>query len=161
MSHSGSALHQLDACAMRVRCGDTNAGGCLAVDAITTEETLSVDIRDVVSKPPVQKLRTEDVFAENELLKKTVFQKSQELKLAHDRVSQLQDSNSYRREVKRMEEVVNKNEEDLKCLRDELAMKNQKVQFLEDSLKIELDMKNQKVIETLEESLREELVRFD
>ena len=105
-------------------------------------------------------------MAENEALKKALYEKSQELKIANDRVSQLQNSNSYRREVARMEEVIEKNESELKCLKDELILKNQKIIALEESATIFqdeikelkkfqdelIDLSNKKIV-TLEESV--------
>ena len=155
LNHSGSTLPSTLDEAHVSSTLPTNAGGCLLKK--TTEETSSKCLLD--------KFKNEAVLAENEALKKAVYEKSQELKFANDRVSQLQNSNTYRREVARLEEVVENNERELKCLKDELILRNQKVVALEESVKFFLDenkklekskeeliLSNQKIV-TLEESV--------
>ena len=83
---------------------------------------------------PMERLKTEAMIAENEALKKAVYENSRELKIANDKVCQLQNSNSYRREVVRLENVVSENESEIKRLRDELGLKKKKIRTLEESL---------------------------
>ena len=52
---------------------------------------------------------------------KNMFQKEQKMKIMADRVEQLENSNNYRKEVARLEEVAEKREGDLRILKEELT----------------------------------------
>ena len=80
------------------------------------------------------------MMAENESLKKMIYEKSEQLKIANDRVCQLQESNTYRREITRLEGIVDVYDSDVKA-KEESDVKKRKIEDLEESLTFFMDDK--------------------
>ena len=104
----------------------------VVVDKAETEETLVAsksrcgvdEVENIVEKVP--ELSTQERYkmlmltAECESLRKQLFEKQQQLKLANDRISQTEDTNAYRREVIRLEDILHENERESADLKKEL-----------------------------------------
>ena len=71
---------------------------------------------------------------ENEALRKQLFEKDQQLKLANDRISQLHDTNIYRREVVRLEAVLEKHAEEKLKLTEDLKRRNEEYKTVSSSV---------------------------
>ena len=97
-------------------------------------------------------------------LTKTLFEKEQQLKLMGDKIRQLQDSNSYRKEVVRLERVLEEGETELRIAKEDLNIKTSKIdQNLKSitELKEDLERKEEKVKKLEEENYgRSELEEY-
>ena len=60
-----------------------------------------------------------------------LFRKDEELKILSDRIEQLQNTNRYRKEVVRLEDVVEKSEMEIRVLKDELECRKKRIVVLE------------------------------
>ena len=76
---------------------------------------------------------------EIDILKDKLFQKDQELKIMADMNKQLQDSGVYRKEVVRLESVLEKGELEIRAAKEDLITKVNRIQVLEDNLKNEYE----------------------
>ena len=87
---------------------EANAGVCLLSKNEIPGQMPSVSLTEKCSiKETSAACLVERLKAENDALNRIISKQSQELKIANDRVCQLQDTNIYRREVTRLEGVVN------------------------------------------------------
>ena len=101
-----------------------------------------------------------DIQLEN--LAKNLFLKDQQLKKMTERAQQLQDSNTYRKEVVRLEGVVEQGELEVRSLKEELQAKFKKIQSLEakqqntDELRESIEKKKERIEELEEKELERE-----
>ena len=127
-----------------VEVGVRNEGGVevgvedgVKYDKDTNIETQkSGSVGETVSSKPMwqEKYKIQSLSIENEALRKQVFEKNQQLKLANDRISQLQDTNIYRREVVRLEAVLEKHAEEKLKLTEDLERRNEEYKTVSSSV---------------------------
>ena len=84
--------------------------------------------------------REQDIKVED--FSKKLFQKEQELKIVDDRVKQLENTNKYRKEVTRLEEILEQAEVEMRSLKDDLAKsKERNFQVQEEKHKVVKELK--------------------
>ena len=71
---------------------------------------------------------------ECESLQKLLVQRSYDLKIANDRIDHLQNTNTYRIEVVRLQDIVTDKDSEIKLLKDEALKKDEKIRTVENSL---------------------------
>ena len=75
-----------------------------------------------------------DALLKNKKMGEWLFQKDQKIKTLNMTVEQLQESNTYRREVVRLEEIIEINERELKELKEQIQNKEEKIKGLEENV---------------------------
>ena len=106
------------------------------VDTVVVDEVKpQVETADAVPVISTQeKFKIHMLTGECDALKKQLFEKQQQLKIANDRVSQVEDTNAYRREVVRLENVLQDYEKKNGELREELEKVKEELKTTNDSL---------------------------
>ena len=81
-----------------------------------------------------EKNMTEKLSSEIDLLHKQLFQKCEKLKISENQVKQLQNTDTYRREVQRLESVVEKMEKEKSELVEKLESQSRKIDMFQGNL---------------------------
>ena len=117
---------------------DTSSYVSSISESVGVDKTLAVCNVDKL-KTAEKKVKTDAVISENDALRRTIFKKNQELKIANDQVCRLQESNTYRREVLRLEGVLDEYEGEVKHLKEQLEIREHKIGTLEGSVSFFMD----------------------
>ena len=84
------------------------------------------EVENIEEKEKEPELSTQERYkmlmltTECESLRKQLFEKQQQLKLANDRISQIENTNAYRSEVVRLEDILHESERESADLKKEL-----------------------------------------
>ena len=122
----------------------------------TTELEKAIDEHVNTINKLLQKQDTHELLIED--LKKKLFNKDQQLKIMSDKVNQLQNTNAYRKEVVRLEGLVEEGELKVRRMREEMSSKVNKIEVLEEKQKEMKELERcleQKKMEELQEKDRQ------
>ena len=108
---------------------DSEMDRLLAVLAV--EEMKRNELQQLLSN---EKQRNDHKSKECELLQTQLFKKTQELKIADARIDQLQNNNAYRKEVIRLEQIVQDMEEERMDLIENLKKQSEEINVIRENL---------------------------
>ena len=104
-------------------------GVCVIEAVVETENKTNVSTSQVPVLSCHEKQNLVLLSSECESLKKQLFEKQQQLKIANDKINQLQEKNTCRREVVRLETVLEENEKEKAILIENVEKQNEQLRF--------------------------------